>query len=95
MIRVTVEIFPGGDVSRGREMAEIEIWNETHTTPWAYYVWEAKIAKVEGEGVTHHKGDVRHTIAMGWARLVELVLEDMQRERAVVALCSETAGGKP
>lgn len=74
MMRVIVTIEPGGDASRAREIAEIEIWNRSELADVSDYGWEARL-----EGGKRYTGEVRgHQRSHGWAPLVDRALLDMR-----------------
>ena len=75
MIRVTVSIEPGGDPTRAREIADIEVWNYQGDIDEADYRYEAHL-----EGEQHVEGEVRsHRRSFGWTPLITRVIFDLQQ----------------
>jgi hypothetical protein len=75
MMRVTVEIWPGGDVDRAYAVAYIDIWNVSELAPVSDYRYECRLEggpPVLGDIVGHRRSD-------GWAPLVRRVVADLNK----------------
>jgi hypothetical protein len=55
MLRVTVEVVPGGDEDRAREIMKLEIWNVGGPEHAAEYHWEARMR--EADKTYNHDSD--------------------------------------
>ena len=78
MLRMTVEIVPGGDYGRAREIAEVEVWNVSDLEDVSDYRWEAKLEAqpvIQGEVIGHRR-------ASGWGPLIATVARQIGTEMA-------------
>jgi hypothetical protein len=73
MLRIMVIIEPGGDRSRAREIAELEVWNVSSLDPVSNYRFEANL-----EGRVVKSSVIDHERAAGWVPLVRRVLQAIE-----------------
>lgn len=59
MIRVNVEIWPGGDPARREAIAGMSVWNETYPEPDSTYGFRyaTRDGVFAGAGVAHRRAD--------------------------------------
>lgn len=74
MMRITVEIWPGGDKEQARTIGELDIWNKSELASVSDYGYA-----LDAEGLVV-KGEVRrHVRSDGWVPLLERVLKSLRR----------------
>ena len=74
MMRVTVEIWPGGDSKRARRMAVIDIANLSGLAPVSDYSVEAVVNPGQPDEAAVKSRVDGHVRADGWAALVQKVM---------------------
>jgi hypothetical protein len=80
MMRVTVEIWPGGDHLRPRRMATIEIANVSELAEESDYATVAVLNPGQPDQRTIRDRVKSHRRSLGWGTLVKRVIETLEAQ---------------
>ncbi len=78
MMRVIVEIHPGGDERRARRMAVIDIANISELAPVSSYRVDALLNPSQIDERKVGRSVAKHDRSLGWAALVRRVMETLE-----------------
>lgn len=79
MIRVWIELLPGGEALRKKTLARFDVWNTSDLSPVSNYAWQAEILEMGGV-VRQRAGTVEgHVRDHGGISLVRKVLAKADR----------------
>lgn len=74
MIRIYIELLPGGEALRKKTIARFDVWNTSHLAPVSNYGWQAEILDMHG-GVRQRSGRIEgHERASGAIELVRRLM---------------------
>lgn len=79
MIRVYIELFPGGDIPRKKGIAQIDIWNVTELSDVSNYRWQGEFIDMLGSVKTKQGRVEGHLRADGGIALLRKVLAQADR----------------
>lgn len=96
MIRLTIELLPGGSALRKRTLARFDVWNTSHLAPISNYAFEGEVQEMGGAVRTPKGAIVGHERDKGVLELVRRLLieaatdsrESVSAEEKIVDLSS-------
>jgi hypothetical protein len=88
VIRVYIELLPGGEAMRKKTIARFDVWNTSHLAPVSNYAWQAEILDMHG-GVRQKTGTIagheRSKGALALIRRLMLEADDRTEHRGTVS----------